>query len=68
MPEETIDTTNDCLVGVRHDAIVIVNLGPLQRGMNKEVALRLAAFIVALADPTPDHAQFAKVLAAVENA
>lgn len=62
---EEIDTTNNHLVGSRNGHIVITF--PPQGPMGKHEALRLAAWIVALADDSPDHEVFAKVLEAVES-
>jgi hypothetical protein len=59
-----MDTTNDFLVGSGGDAIVILLAASATR-MTKEKALRLAAYLVALAD---DDDQFPAVLAAVRNA
>ena len=57
-----INTMNDHLVGVQGGRIVIVMppLGP----MDRDEALRLAAWIVALAD---DENTFGDVLEAVQN-
>lgn len=60
---EEIDTLNDWLVGSRGGKIVIASL-PL-RPLEKHEALRLAAWIVAIADP--GHEDFEKVLEAVES-
>lgn len=56
-----IDTTNDSLVGTRGDRIIVMTL---QADLPKDKALRLAAWIVALAD---DKDQFAALLEAVRN-
>lgn len=56
-----MDTTNDFLVGVGADDIVVML--PVRGRISKEKALRLAAWIVALSDPD----EFKKVLEAVQN-
>lgn len=56
-----MDTTNDFLVGVQGDRIVIMAFG---RSMSKEQSLRLAAWLVALAD---DDGKFPEVLKVIEN-
>jgi hypothetical protein len=56
-----IDTTNDSMVGVRADRIAILALGV---EMPKDKALRLAAWLVALAD---GKNEFAALLDAVRN-
>lgn len=58
---DEIETSNDQLVGVRGDEIVVVM--PRQR-MTKTEALRHAAWLVALAD---DDDEFPLVLAAINN-
>lgn len=63
--EEPIDTSNDLLVGSSGDKIV-VGLGPLvMEGVDYETALRMAAWIVALADPRGQR--FPRILDAVHN-
>lgn len=62
---EEIDTTNDHLVSSRAGNVVITF--PPQGPMDKHKALRMAAWIVALADDSPDHEVFAKVLEAVKS-
>jgi len=47
-----IDTTNDHLVGMRGDQVVIVL--PPMAPMGHDEALRLAAWLVAVADPLGD--------------
>lgn len=59
-----MDTTNDFFVGVLGDGIAILN--PPRGKITKEQALRLAAYLVLLADDT--GAEFPKVLEAVKNA
>lgn len=63
--ESVVHTTNDYLVGVRAGDIVLTTLAP-NISIPTDRALRLAAWIVALADPTHDHAEFRRVLEAVE--
>ena len=59
-----IDTTNDFLVGVRGDIIQpILPVGP----MTRETAIRLAGWLVSLADFSTDHSDFKAVLAAIER-
>jgi hypothetical protein len=65
-PETTpeIDTTNDYLLRVSGGGIrPFMPIGQ----MSKEKALRLAAWIVALMDESDGHADFNKVLQAVES-
>lgn len=59
-----IDASNDSYIGVR--AGNIVPMMPIGE-MTPAKALRLAAWIVALADHSEDHADFKAVLAAVTN-
>jgi hypothetical protein len=58
---DLIDTTNDSLVGILGDGIVIAKMRPR---LTKAEALRLAAWIVAIAD---DDDEFPKLLQAVQN-
>lgn len=58
-----IDTTNDSLVAVNNQGVLIIM--PPRGPMPKDKALRLAAWIVALADPVGD--EFAATLEAVRN-
>lgn len=59
-----IDTTNECFVGAGAGGIVILNP---KRHFTKDRALVFAAWVVALCDPSPDHAAFRAALDAVEN-
>lgn len=59
--EEPVNTVNEFLVGIRGGDIII-GLPPL-RPITKDEALRLAAWLVAVADPTGDD--FDKVRRAV---
>ena len=59
-----METINDCCVGRGCNEIMILKMEPR---MALEKALRLAAWIVAVADESPDHADFKAVLEAVEN-
>jgi hypothetical protein len=61
VPEDGPDTTNDSFVGVQGDRIVI--LRPRAR-MTKPEALRLAAWLVVLAD---EDQQFSVLLDAVRG-
>lgn len=63
MPEE-IETMNDHLIGMRGDLITV--MVPPQV-MSIEEGLRFAAWIVAMADPSPGHSRFEMVLRAVER-
>jgi len=56
---------NDCMVSVNREHILI--LRPPLVPMTKEDALRLAAWIVALADDSANEERFAAVLNAVKN-
>lgn len=62
MPDE-IDTTNDSAVAVGGDGDIMI-LAATPR-LSKAKALRLAAWIVALADPLDE--EFTRVLNAVKN-
>lgn len=59
--EEVIDTTNQFMVGANRDRVIVQI--PVRRPLEKEEAIRLAAWLVAIADPT--QKRFTKVLAAV---
>lgn len=61
--DETVETINDCLVGSVGGRVQITAppLGPIE----PERALRLAAWIVAIADPSGER--FDKVLRAVRS-
>lgn len=60
-----IDTLNRFMVGARGDNITIMRFSPL---LSKEEALNLAAYLVCLADNSPTHEEFHKVLSAIKNA
>lgn len=62
--DEEIETTNDFLIGSNGETISFL-LSPTNRltGLDKETALRTAAWLVALADPLQER--FSKVLEAV---
>ena len=60
MPE--INTVNDSIVGARGDRVVILNP---RREMSKDEALRLAAWIVALA--SDDDEEWEALLKAVQS-
>lgn len=62
---ETMDTTNDFLVGVGGTGNALAVLMPIQGMIPREKALRLAAYIVAMLDPL--EADFPKVLEAILN-
>ena len=57
-----METMNDHFVGSQGDLILI--MAPPVRAMPKDEALRLAAWIVAQADPS--HKKFLEILEAVE--
>jgi len=59
---DELNTINDSLVSVAHDGSIVVLRYRVQ--MSKEEALRLAAYLVALAD---DHGQFPALLEAVKS-
>lgn len=63
--EAHIDTTNDHFVGVSADQILVMI--PIVGHIPRARALRLAAWIVALADESEGNADFLKVLKAVSN-
>ncbi len=56
-----IDTQNDSMVGIRGETIIIMRQ---RRELNKDEALRLAAYLVALAD---EGNSFPALLEAVRN-
>lgn len=58
-----INTTNDFLVGTGGDGVTVIF--PISGRIPKDKALRLAAWIVALAEP--DEGEFEKVLDAIRN-
>jgi len=58
---EPIDTANDSIVGVQGENIIVMNL---KNPMTKEKALRLAAWLIVLAD---DEDKFEELLEAVRN-
>lgn len=58
-----IDTSNDFLVGSNGEKVVIMNP---PRQMTHDQALRLAAWLVAIADGEGSH-KFADVLRAVQS-
>lgn len=64
METESIDTSNEQLVGVRAGNIIV--LSPM-REMSKAQALRHAAWIVSLADDTPDGSGFCTILNAIQS-
>jgi hypothetical protein len=60
-----IDTMNKHMVSTRGDQIAIQM--PPMGFMSKAEAMTLAAWLVVLADPSDDHADFWAVLSAVEQ-
>jgi hypothetical protein len=62
-----VDTINDCMVGTSAGDIVFPLVTLLAGRIPPAKALRLAAWIVALADQSEGHAQFLRVLEAVER-
>ena len=64
---EEIDTANDCFVGTSAGDIVFPLIGALSGRIPPDKALRLAAWIVAMADDSAGHERFLAVLGAVEN-
>jgi len=64
MSTDEIETINDCLVGGNSAGMVTILMPPLGP-MDKAKALRLAAWLVAIADPGGD--EFAAVHEAVLN-
>ena len=62
--KQEIDTTNSHLVGVVGDDIALMLIG---RRYTKPEALRLAAWIVVLADGSPDHGDFVALVEAIER-
>jgi hypothetical protein len=58
---QTIDTSNDSVVAVNGKCIVVMGMKPI---LSREQALRLAAWIVALAD---EKDEFPALLEAVRN-
>ncbi len=61
---EEINTINDCLVGATRGGIVVMGLRD-KEFLERDRALRLAAWIVALAETKPG--EFDEVLSAVRN-
>jgi len=61
---DTTDTSNDQLVGMRGDQIVVVLP---KSSMTRADAIRHAAWLVAIADNSPGHIDFHAALAAIEN-
>lgn len=57
---------NRFCVGARGDGTVVIKsrIGP---GLTAQEALNLAAWLVALSDRSPDHADFAELLSAIES-
>ena len=64
-PKPEIDTLNRFMVGMQGDKIAIP---VLHVTLTKDAALNLAAYLVCMADMTPEHEGFKAVLAAIENA
>ena len=62
-----VDTINDCMVGVSAGELVFPLPMLLAGRIPPEKALRLAAWIVAMIDQSEDHADFLRVLAAVDQ-
>lgn len=60
-----INTLNDLLVGTTGESIVVGNAVRLAGGVDYDVALRLAAWIVAMCDPLDER--FPRILAAVRE-
>ena len=63
--EIKIDTTNDFGVGVHNGNIFLLTAEVLEMGITKEKAIRLAAWLVGLADPLDET--FPLVREAVQN-
>lgn len=61
-----IDTTNDFWLGCRVDGVYSFAL-PMPRQMNRDQALRLAAWIVAMDMRFDDEPTFEQILAAVQR-
>jgi len=59
-----IDTVNDSLVAARGDKVLIMRLRP---ELSREEALRLAAWLVAIADMSEENADFKALLKAVQS-
>jgi len=69
MPDpEKIDTTNHFSVGMAMNGTVTILIPPAGP-LSKAEAYNLAAYLVALVsvDDGPEHAEFLKVLEAIEN-
>lgn len=66
MGQPEIDTTNDHLIGSRAGTHVVM-LAPPVVPMPYEEALRMAAWIVMIADPSEDHARFTEILNAIKS-
>ncbi len=61
------DTINDSLISIQAGQIVFPLGVPAGQPIPPAKALRLAAWVVALADPSPGHADFRALLDAVER-
>lgn len=64
MSDHDIETMNDHLIGMQGDLITVM-VPPTRMG--KEEALRFAAWLVVMADMTPNHERFSAILSAVES-
>ena len=65
MPIKWVEPENKFLVGCNGKRVLIQNMpiGPI----SKEDAMLLAAWLVAVADPSPDHDDFNAVLMQIEQ-
>lgn len=63
----TMDTSNRFMVCLHGDKLYILDLPALIRGLNREEALLLAAWIVSMVRVLPGETTFEDVLKAVEN-
>lgn len=61
--EQPIDTSNDLLAGTNGERVTVMFAEQLATGVGYDVALRLAAWIVAMVDPL--DRQWSKLLRAV---
>jgi len=62
-----VDTTNDCMAGVSAGYLVFPLPGLLAGHLRRDKALRLAAWIVSMIDDSEGHADFLRVLRAVDQ-
>lgn len=60
-----METANDMMVGIQGGHVLVMNPPQLMEPIPKDAAMRMAAWIVALADQSEDHKDFHDILNAV---